>query len=472
MAPHRKPQNSWEETYGYTDLDGRFAPGRFQRKKSEIGGYFKNPHHPRQNDFRDFFSTLGVLEGRGDGYVLQSKDGAYEGIYQMDKEHLDYMDFFNTYGKAIGVSNMDDFLRNPIAQEAAGLLSFMGTPGGKDSRFRATAKAVNDPDFKRLAEGGGTTCKVTFVDSNNKGWERTVEIKINYASVSAAAHLVGEGAMAKNLTKIIAGYKSGTPAKIDINDAAVHDHNNVLFTAYMQLAQDYDISGLVNAKPSQSFDPYLTTLLEGRKEDITHFLGRTGSYNRVIDGADLDAAKRVFRTPNPSYPGPNTIYRTPAGSHFPSPPANRQAPTGMSPYGPQFRTSPAAPHQVPSATNPVKASSYPYPAERPNAFGPTGPFTWSQNVSPIGPTWMSDNALLRSLPAWANMPASYPGGVQQPGSGTPAYPSPDPAAPLRRNQFFEPMPLDDPFVTGAAGQEGQLDPRLKNLLSSWPGVYR
>jgi len=73
------------------------------------------------------------------------------------------------------------------------------------------------------------------VDSNNKGWEKTVEIKINYASVSAAAHLVGQGVMAENLKKVIAGYKLNTPAKIDINDPHAHDGNNVLFTAYLQL---------------------------------------------------------------------------------------------------------------------------------------------------------------------------------------------------------------------------------------------
>jgi len=97
--------------------------------------------------------------------------------------------------------------------------------------------------------------------------------------------------------------------------------------------------------------------------------------------------------------------------------------------------------------------------------------TSAGQAPPIGPSWMNDNALLRSLPAWANIAASYPGEVQQPGPGTLPYLTPDPAALLRRNQFFEPMPLDDPFVTGAMGPEGQLDPRLRNLLASWPGVY-
>ena len=125
MAPHRKPKDSWGQTYGYTDLDGNFRKGTLLTKKDEIRGYFKNPHHSH-HDFRDFFGALGVLEG-SPGYG--SQNGDYKGIYQMDKEYLDYMDFFNTYGKALGVRKMDDFLKNPIAQEAAGLLSMMGTPG-------------------------------------------------------------------------------------------------------------------------------------------------------------------------------------------------------------------------------------------------------------------------------------------------------------------------------------------------------
>jgi len=107
----------------------------------------------------------------------------------------------------------------------------------------------------------------------------------------------------------------------------------------------------------------------------------------------------------------------------------------------------------------------------PNRLAPTDPGIWSQNMSPISPDWMNDNAFLRSLPAWVDMPASYPGEVQQPGSGTLPYLTPDPAALLRRNQFYEPMPLNDPFVTGAMGQEEQLDPRIKSLLASWPGFY-
>ena len=121
-----------------------------------------------------------------------------------------------------------------------------------------------------------------------------------------------------------------------------------------------------------------------------------------------------------------------------------------------------------------------HPAGSGTQHSPAGPNrnvggipTSAGRAPPTGPGWMDDNAILRSLPAWVDMPpASYPGEMQQPGSGTPTYPSPDPAALLRRNQFFEPMPLNDPFVTGAAGQEGQMDPRLRSLLAPWLGVYR
>ena len=233
----------------------------------------------------------------------------------------------------------------------------MGTPGGEGvSRFRATAKAVNDPDFERLASGGGTFCKVTFVDRNNKGWEKTVEIKINYAGVSAAAHLVGQGAMAKNLKKIIAGYKSDTPAKIDINDPHVHDGNNVLFTAYMQLTQGYDMSEVVNAKPSQSFDAHLADLLEGRRKEITDSLKRTDPYNQVLDNANLDAAKKVFKTPATSDSGQDNTHRPPiaGGSSWPS--TAQQPPTGRNSYAPPAGKNPPYPDETPPASSPLAPS--------------------------------------------------------------------------------------------------------------------
>ena len=237
------------------------------------------------------------------------------------------------------------------------------------------------------------------------------------------------------------------------------------------LLRVYDISPLVNAKPSQSFDAYFGALLEGRKEEITHFLNRAGSYNRVIDGADLDAAKKVFKTRIPSHSDPDQMYHTPSFSGPASPPAAQRAPTGANPYTLPAGRNPALPYQTPSTTNPVKASSYPYPTERPNPFSPTDPTTWGQNVPPIGTSWMNDNALLRIPSASAGLSAPYSGGVQQPGFGTPTYLTFDPALLLRRNRLLEPMRPDNPFGAGPVGQEGQTDPRANNLLGPWPGRY-
>ncbi len=104
MAAKRDPKNSWEKTYGYTNPDGTFAPGHRLEKKKEIDQYFKNHDHPRHHDFRDFFSALGVLEGR-QGYSSHKAGSDYRGIYQIGEEQLDYIDFFNTYGKRLGVRN-------------------------------------------------------------------------------------------------------------------------------------------------------------------------------------------------------------------------------------------------------------------------------------------------------------------------------------------------------------------------------
>ncbi len=146
------PRIAGRQTYGYAQPDGRFEWGTSDKKKEEIETYFKN--HPLHNDFRDFFGALGAMEGSND-YSKVNESGKYRGIYQTDEDQLKYTNFFNTYRSSLGVYNMDDFQKNPIAQEAVGLLSFMGTPGGKDSRFKATAKAVEDYDFERLVKGGG-----------------------------------------------------------------------------------------------------------------------------------------------------------------------------------------------------------------------------------------------------------------------------------------------------------------------------
>lgn len=302
-----KPKNSWEATYGRTDNAGGFTPGVFQRKRNEIKQYFQtnSPH----GDFRDFFAALGVMEADGRRYAARSPGGKYRGMYQMDQSHLDYIDFFGVYGKPLGVKNMDDFQKNPKAQETAALLSFMGTPGGKDSRFRTTAKAVRDYNLDYYARRG-TVCDVTFVDRNNQGWQKTVQIKITPASVSAATHLLGEGAMGDILNRVIAGHESGIPARIEIDDPHVHDGNNVLFTAYMQLTQDYDMSEIVDARPSQAFDPCLSRLLEGRKGEI-------GSSSAGSPPADRRRAPGKPGTgqavPGANVPGSPPRSRTPRG---------------------------------------------------------------------------------------------------------------------------------------------------------------
>ena len=155
MSPERAHKNSWEETYGYTGSDGKPVGGFAQRKAKGIDKYFaKDPQHVH-HDFRDFFGALGVIEGGDEAYGARSDSGTYHGIYQTSEDQLGYMGFWSTYGKSLNVKNMKDFQNNPMAQEAAGLLSFMGTPAGRDSRFRACAKAVDDYDLDSFAKDGG-----------------------------------------------------------------------------------------------------------------------------------------------------------------------------------------------------------------------------------------------------------------------------------------------------------------------------
>jgi hypothetical protein len=410
---------------------------------------------------------------------------------------------------------MKDFQSNPMAQEAAGLLSFMGTPGGRDSRFRATAKAVDDYDLDSFAKDGGTACKVTFVDRNNPGWQQTVQININYASVSAAAHLVGQGAMGKILNSVIAGYEWGTPAKIDINDPHVHDGNNVLFTAYMQLTQGYDMSKVVSAKPSQSFDAQLANLLQGRKDEITDSLKRTDPYNQVLDNANLDAVKKVFKSPTTSGSGQESTYRTPiaGGSSWPS--AAQQPPTGRNSYAPPAGKNPPGPYETPSTSSPAKPSSYVHPAGRPNALGPIDPAIWDHGAPPIGPNSATPNAYLGPVerpnalgpipamwdpsalptgPNWlagdsplnlpsaaANLPFQYshsdvrgPSSPAQPAfarTDYPTWPLPSDSPLFPRRNLLEPAGSMSPWGQPQSGRDGSLVPSPRNVFGPWPGSY-
>ncbi len=481
MSSERAPKNSWEKTYGYTGSDGKPVDGFFEKKKGEIDNYFAKDQKRVHHDYRDFFGALGVIEGGGDAYKAQSHNGTYHGIYQTREDQLGYMGFWSNYGKSLDVKNMKDFQNNPMAQEAAGLLSFMGTPAGRDSRFRATAKAVDDYDLDSFAKDGGTTCKITFVDKNKPSWSRTVQVSINYASVSAAAHLVGQGAMGKILNSVIAGYDSGTPAKIDINDSHVHDGNDVLFTAYMQLTQGYDMSEVVSAKPSQSFDAQLAKLLEGRKKEITDSLKRTDPYNQILDNANLDAVKKVFKSPATSDSGQENTYRVPgaAGSSWAS--AAQQPPTGRNPYAPPAGRNLPGPYEAPSTSSPFSAFSYLDLARRPNPLGPIPP-TWDPGALPTGQNRLVGDSSMNLPPVWANLHFQYsPSGARRPNppgqpasapTGYPARPLPSDSPLLpRTNPFLEPARWVTLWGQPESGGNGSPVPPGFNLLGPWPDAY-
>jgi hypothetical protein len=152
------------------------------------------------------------------------------------------------------------------------------------------------------------------------------------------------------------------------------------------------MSEVVNAKPSQSFNAQLANLLQGRKEEITDSLKRTDPYNQVLDNANLDAVKKVFKSPTTSGSGQESTYRPPiaGGSSWPS--AAQQPPTGKNPYVPPAAKNPPYPDKTPSASSPFSAFSYLDLTGRPNALGPIDPAIWHHGALPTGQNSVKPNA--------------------------------------------------------------------------------
>src|SRR5262249_10287191 len=130
-------------------------------------------------------------------------------IYQVGDSHLATMHFFENVGQPLlGISTKAELARNPIAQELAGLMEFTGIPSmpglnfvSKYTATRSDALRVNGLSNQNFDAMLGKTVTVKYRDLNGNevGGET---ITFTKAGISAAAHLVGAGGMARAMSQI------------------------------------------------------------------------------------------------------------------------------------------------------------------------------------------------------------------------------------------------------------------------------
>ncbi len=123
--------------------------------------------------------ALGWTETIDGNYCgLGGYNNAYAGIYQIGKDQLSYMNFYNGIGKQLlGVTSRNDLANNPIAQELAGLMEFCGIPDigtSFDSKYLATKKAFSK--FDRLL---GKTFTIQYENTSN---EKTIGVRPQHST--------------------------------------------------------------------------------------------------------------------------------------------------------------------------------------------------------------------------------------------------------------------------------------------------
>ena len=241
-------------------------------------------------DWIGYFNALGWIEGVND-YSADNTKG-YVGIYQYGSLQLDYINFVDGLGAELfGDISLSEFKNNPVAQEIANLMSFTGIPdvGEKfTSRYTAVRNQARDnydlpvEDFNRLI---GKEFTINYLDNNNNV-VGSHTVTFTQSGLSAAAHLVGADKVAEALSLIYSqtfndnDLQTSTSANLTANDFA--DGNNVAFSTYALLLQDFDISTLI-ATPDgagttafNEFSALLEELITFRKDNIIDFLVDNG----------------------------------------------------------------------------------------------------------------------------------------------------------------------------------------------------
>lgn len=225
------------------------------RSNTDIGNEF-TPERPQTNDSRDFFRALSQIESSGQ-YGAHTKGSSFYGKYQMGEDVLKDAKIF-AKDKKICVQDMLDYMKDPFGQENAALKEFSGFDA-QNSKYGFVESALSAKGID-LSENIGKEFTVKF-----ESGAPDQKIKITEATISAAAHNLGQNGLAKVLAKVINGEK--------VNDSKEGaDGNGISFTAYMQLTQDYSIDDILDIDSKEAYLNKLTDLIRTNKDKVTEYL--------------------------------------------------------------------------------------------------------------------------------------------------------------------------------------------------------
>ena len=250
------------------------------------------------SDWLAFLDAVGRVEGN-DRYDINNGVGYY-GIYQQGEGVIDIdLKLFDNYGKDIlDVSTMQAFQKNPIAQELAGLMEFSGEPDLTkpfSSKYTAVSHLPNILPRKHLEALMGKTFTVNWA-KNGETLSNT--FTVNKASISGAAHLIGQGGVAKALEAMYdKAFKDGrlvhSTIALDPNNIKFADGNHIAFSTYMELFDGYNVDKLISVNNRDDFTARYGELLAYRKDKITEYIATNG--NMVLNN-DEDYSKEIHET--------------------------------------------------------------------------------------------------------------------------------------------------------------------------------
>lgn len=239
-------------------------------------------------DWPAFLDALGRVEGNNK-YDIANGLGYY-GMYQQGSAVVETdLDFFQNYGKFLGVNNLETFKNNPIAQELAGVMEFSGE-SGTDMPFFSKYTATKEATSLIPREHFDALLGKTFTINWNKSGETfSNTFTVNKASISGAAHLIGQGGVARALEAVYQkafdteGHLITRTISLNPNDKHFADGNHIAFSTYMELFDDYNVDPLIKANGKDDFVELYGEMLHYRKDKLTEYI--TAYDNLIIKNA-------------------------------------------------------------------------------------------------------------------------------------------------------------------------------------------
>ena len=236
-----------------------------------IKGPYVEEAYQGSSGWLGFLDALGEMESGGAGGYGALNPYGYAGMYQFGDTLLKSMNFYNGIGgQLLGVTNLAQYAKNPIAQDLSAIIEFGGLSDTFDSVYTSFVNAFESNGFTEanLNQLLNHSFTINYIDPITKAVVYTDNVTFTVAGISAAAHLIGATGVANDLTDIwnacfdvapdvpissTANLELTTSTYISKSDGSVHtryaycDGNNVPFSTYIKLLQDFNIDPLVNA---------------------------------------------------------------------------------------------------------------------------------------------------------------------------------------------------------------------------------